>query len=203
MPRDRAAGQNGGFFSQGKTRMKLNYLVPAALVAFVGAAAAQNMKPGLWEVTNKMGGSHQMDQSMAQMQQQMASMPPDQRKMVEEMMAKQGVKMGQAGAGGATVAKVCMTKEMVEKNDLPSQQGDCRTTAQARSGNTTKFAVACTNPPSTGEGQITFAGPEAYSTKMVINSQVNGKPEKLTMDGGGKWLGPDCGNIKPIAPPKK
>lgn len=180
--------------------MKSHYLA-AVLLALASAAGAQTMKPGLWEVTHKMqstGG--QMEQGMSQMQQQMANMPPEQRKMVEETMAKQGVKIGPAG--GVT-AKVCMTKEMVEKQEMPSQQGDCKTTQQSRSGNTMKFAMACTNPPSTGQGQVTFTSPEAYSMKMVMNTQAQGKPEKMNMEGGGKWLGPDCGNIKPIVPPAK
>ena len=66
-----------------------------------------------------------------------------------------------------------------------------------------KFAVACTKPPSTGEGQVTFTSPEAYSMKMVVTSESRGKPEKMNMEGGGKWLGADCGNIKPMAPPAK
>ena len=71
--------------------MKPHYLA-AALVAFASAAGAQTLKPGLWEVTNKMqSSSGQMEQSMAQMQQQMASMPPEQRKMVEEMMANKEI----------------------------------------------------------------------------------------------------------------
>ena len=183
--------------------MKAQHLLAAAALAFVSTAGAQTLKPGLWEITNKMQtGSGQMEAQMAQMQQQMANMPPDQRKMVEEMMAKQGVKPGAGGAGGMSV-KTCMTKEMVEKNELPAQQGDCTTTHQSRSGNTMKFAVACTKPPSTGEGQVTFISPEAYSMKMVVTSESRGKPEKMNMEGGGKWLGSDCGNIKPIAPPAK
>jgi TolA-binding protein len=175
----------------------------AAALAFVSTASAQSLKPGLWEVTNKMqSSSGQMEQQMAQMQQQMASMPPEQRKMVEEMMAKQGVKPGAGGPGGMSV-KTCMTKEMVEKNELPAQQGDCKTTHQSRSGNTMKFGMACTNPPSTGEGQVTFISPEAYSMKMVVNTKVDGKPEKMNMDGRGKWLGADCGSIKPVVPPTK
>ena len=47
----------------------------------------------------------QMDAAMAQMRQQMANMPPDQRKMVEEMMAKQGggAMMGQPAGPPPTV----------------------------------------------------------------------------------------------------
>jgi hypothetical protein len=184
--------------------MKLQYLVVAALAAFAAAASAQTtLKPGLWEINNKMGGSPQLEQGMAQMQQQLASMPPEQRKMMEDMMAKQGVKLGAGTPGGGMSVKMCMTREMVERNELPAQQGDCKTTSQSRSGNTMKFAVACTNPPSTGEGQVTFTSPEAYSMKMVVNSQVNGKPERITVDGGGKWLGSDCGTVKPMTMPKK
>jgi len=181
--------------------MKPHHLLAAALAAFASTAGAQSLKPGLWEITNKMQtGSGQMEQQMAQMQQQMANMPPDQRKMVEEMMAKQGVKVG---AGGGMSVKVCMTKDMVERNELPAQQGDCKTTQQSRTGNTMKMAFTCTNPPSSGEGQVTFASPEAYSMKMAVNTTVQGKPEKVNMDGSGKWLGADCGSIKPAVMPKK
>lgn len=40
--------------------------------------------------------------------------------------------------------------------------------------------------------------------KMAMNTQVQGRPEKTQMDGGGKWLGGDCGNVKPmVVPPAK
>ncbi|ROZ78690.1 DUF3617 domain-containing protein [Ramlibacter sp. WS9] len=181
----------------------LHLLVAAGMVAFVGTANAQNLKPGLWEITNKMqtaGG--QMEQQMADMQKQMAAMPPEQRKMMEEMMAQRGMKMG-GGAGGGMAIKICLTKEMVEKNELPAQQGDCKTTQQSRTGNSMKMAFACTNPPSSGEGHVVFTSPEAYHSKMVITTAVQGKPEKITSEGNGKWLGADCGTIKPMMPPKK
>jgi hypothetical protein len=176
--------------------MKMQHLAAAVLVAFASTAGAQSLKPGLWEITNK------MQTGSGQMEQQMANMPPDQRKMMEEMMAQRGVKMGSAGPGGMSV-KMCMTKEMVERNEIPAQQGDCKTTQQARSGNTMKMAFTCTNPPSSGEGQITFTSPEAYSMKMLVNTTMQGKPEKINMDGTGKWLGADCGSVKPPAMPKK
>lgn len=183
--------------------MKMQHLIAAALVAFASTAGAQTLKPGLWEITNKMQtGSGQMEQQMAQMQQQMANMPPDQRKMMEEMMAQRGMKMGAGGPGGTSM-KMCMTKEMVERNEIPAQQGDCKTTQQSRSGNTMKMAFTCTNPPSSGEGHVTFTSSEAYSMKMQVNTTMQGKPEKIHMDGSGKWLGADCGSVKPPATPKK
>jgi len=160
-------------------------------------AMAQSTKPGLWEVTSKMGGSAEVDKAMAQMQQQLASMPPAQRKQMEDMMAKQGVGMGSGSDGGISV-KVCMTREMIERNEIaPPQQGDCKSTASPRVGNTQKISFSCTQPPSSGEGQITFSGNEAYTMKMVTTSTVKGKPEKMSLQGSGKWLSADCGAIKP------
>ena len=184
--------------------MKPQHLFAAAAIAAMACgASAQSLKPGLWEITNKLQSSNpQMDQQMAMAQQQMANMPPEQRKMAEEMMARQGVKLGAGGPGGMSM-KICMTREMAERNEIPSQRGDCKTTMLPRSGNTMKMSFACANPPSSGEGEYTFSGSDAYSMKMTVNTQVQGKPEKMNMAGSGKWLGADCGDIKPLALPKK
>ncbi|MES2685347.1 MAG: DUF3617 domain-containing protein [Pseudomonadota bacterium] len=175
----------------------------AGLLIAIPPVLAQSSKPGLWEIKHKMGGSAEMDKAMAQMQQQMASMPPAQRQQMQDMLAKQGMSMGTGGGGGISM-KVCMTKEMIERNEMPqAQQGDCKSTASPRVGNTQKISFTCTQPPSSGEGQITFTSNEAYTMKMVTTSTVKGKPEKMTLEGTGKWLSADCGAIKPIVLPKK
>jgi hypothetical protein len=185
--------------------MKLHHVIVAlAAGAFAVSASAQNMKPGLWEVTNNMkSASGDMEKQRAEMQKQMASMPPEQRKMMEDMMAKQGVKMGAAGPGSMT-SKMCVTKEMAERNEMPAERGDCKTTKNERRGNTINMAFQCSNPPSTGEGQYTIVSPEAYTMKMTVRSNMQGKAETMNMDMNGKWLGSDCGSIKPPArPPAK
>jgi len=144
--------------------------------------------------------SGESEKARAKAQQEMANMSAEDRKMMEQMMAKHGMKMG-AGGPGAMSMKTCMTKEQVERNDVPAQQGDCKTTKQQRTGNTTQMAFSCTNPPSSGEGQFTIVSPEAYTMKMVVSSTVDGKPEKTNMDASGKWLSADCGAIKPVRPP--
>ncbi|SFU80208.1 Protein of unknown function [Polaromonas sp. YR568] len=173
-------------------------------LALATGASAQTTKPGLWEITNKMqSSSGEMEKAMANMEKQLASMPPEQRKQMQDMMAKQGMSMGPSTGGGMNV-KMCITKEMAERNELPQQQqGDCKTTQSPRSGNTMKFSYVCTQPPSSGEGMMTFNGDTAYTMKMNTTTTVKGKPEKMTMDASGKWLSADCGNIKPISPPKK
>ena len=173
----------------------------AALCILALPAGAQTLKPGLWEINNKMGGG-EMDQAMADLQKELAQMPPAERKQMEAMMAKQGVRMAAPGAGGGMTVQMCMTREMVERNDMPMQDG-CRMTQNTRSGNTMKMAFTCTNPPSSGEGQVTFTSAEAYTSKMTFRTKENGKTETMTMDAQGKWLKADCGNVKPFTPPKK
>jgi hypothetical protein len=184
--------------------MKSKYLAAAALAAFACTAGAQSLKPGLWEINQKMQASGAQGDRMAQMQQQMANMPPEQRKMMEEMMARQGVKMGPGGPGGGGMSiQMCMTKEMAERREVPAQRGDCKTTQQSMSGKTMKMAFTCTNPPSSGEGEVTFSSPESYSMKMAVTTQVQGQSEKVNMDATGKWLGADCGNVRPMGPPAR
>ena len=177
-------------------------VIAAILTAASLSAGAQTMKPGLWEVDNKMRAEGKMGQEMAQMQQAMANLPPEQRKMMQDMMAKQGVALGKGGPGTIGM-KVCMTKEMAEQNEVPSGNDDCKHKASPRSGNTMKISFTCTNPPSSGDGQITFVSPEAYTVNMSMNTVVEGKPQKVDMEAAGKWLSADCGAIKPRVVPRK
>ena len=187
--------------------MKTQHLFAAALLAVASLGAnAQNQKPGLWEVTTKMGAGGDMGDKMAkaqaEYQKQLANMPPDKRKMMEDMMAQRGVQMG---AGGMT-AKVCLTKEMVERHQVasgqPAQHG-CTNTMSPRVGNTMKMAFTCTQPPSSGEGELTFTSPESYTMKMTTHSASAGKERQMGMEASGRWLSSDCGSVKPITVPKK
>lgn len=184
--------------------MLKNATLFTTLLVCAAVTSAQGIKPGLWEINQKLGGNPQMDQAMAQMQKQMAAMSPAQRKQMEAMMGQQGVNMPTAAPGGGMAMKVCISPEMAARSEMPSQtEGDCKTTVTARSGNTMKMSVACKNPPSTGEGTYTFSGDTAYTMKMVMNTTHQGKTETMTMDGQGKWLAADCGAIKPIKAPGK
>lgn len=182
--------------------MYLKQTVTALALMAAFSAQAQSTKPGLWEMSNKMGGNAQMDSAMAQAQKQMAAMPPDQRKMMEEMMAKQGISMPTAGAGGAMVMKICITPEMAARSEMPNQnEGDCATTITSRSGSSMKAKFVCTDPPMTGEGTYTFSGDTAYTVDMKMHTTQKGKPETMTIQGSGKWLSSGCGAIKPIIAP--
>lgn len=184
----------------------LSHCLLAGIVSFgviAAPATAQTMKPGLWEITNKMGGSGDTGAKMAaaqeQMQKAMASMTPEQRKQMEKMMAQQGVNMQPGAPGGGMSTRICITREMAARNEAPAQtQGDCKRESMQKSGNTTKFKFTCSKPPSTGEGEVTMNSPESYTMKMKMTSQAKGKPEQMTMDAQGKFVSSDCGSVKPI-----
>lgn len=185
--------------------MKPLLLAAGGILILCGAAssAAQTLKPGLWEISQKMqSASGEMEKGMADMQKQMAAMSPEQRKMMQDLMAKQGVGVGAGGPGPMTI-KVCMTKDMVERNEVTTQEGDCKATNAPRVGNTMKLSFVCTQPPTSGEGQMTFTSPEAYASKMTVKSARKGNSETMTMDMQGKWLSAECGAIKPPPMAKK
>jgi hypothetical protein len=155
-----------------------------ALFALVGGlASAQEMKPGLWETQTRMKGG-QMEQAMAQMQTQMANMPPEQRKMVQEMMAKHGVAM----AGNTMTAKVCVTQEQINKGQM-QVRGDCTTTRTPGSGSTVKWTMSC--PKMSGSGEMTMKGDSAYHMAMDVTSTEGGQPQHMQMEVDGKRVG-DC-----------
>ena len=167
-------------------------------------SSAQSMKPGLWEINNKMQSDNpEMAAQMAKMKEQIAAMPPEQRKMMEEMVAKRGGHMPGMGGDGSIVTKMCMTKEMAARHEVPVQHDathDCTHTRTPGLGKTMKVSFTCTKPPSSGEGEMSF-GDGSYAMKMTVTSNRKGKPETMHMDVSGKWLGADCGDVKPFAIP--
>jgi hypothetical protein len=167
--------------------------------AFALPACAQNIKPGLWEITNNVSSADgRMQSAMADMQKQLAQMDPEQRKMMEQMMAKQGVQLDVSGGGLRT--RMCMTREMAARNELPVQQkGDCTHKRSPGAAGTMKISFTCTNPRTSGEGEVSFQGDTGYRMKMKMMSEASGTPETMTMDAAAKWLGADCGSVKPMA----
>ena len=176
-------------------RLRLILAVAPLLVTAL-SASAQNMKPGLWEHSFTMKRqSGKMEQGMAELQKQIAAMPPEKRKQMEQMMAQSGVAMG----AKVNVVKVCITSEDAARMDVPKYNDQCKQAVTQRSGNTLKFTFTCTGqPPTSGEGEVTFTSPTAYTSKSVVNTSVDGKPERMTMDQTGRWLAADCGAVKPI-----
>lgn len=170
-----------------------------ALLALVSSAAqAQSMRPGLWQVEHRLAGNPEMEAAMAEARKQLAAMPPEQRKMMEDMMARQGASMSMSGADGGVNVKVCMTQDMVERAELPRQtEGECTHEVTSRSDTALSMRFACKNPESSGEGHYRFTSDTSYEMRMDIRSMHKGKPQSTTLQGRATWLGSDCGPLKP------
>lgn len=172
-------------------------LAPLLLAVLAVGAQAQTMKSGLWEIKQQPQlADPKMQAQMEQAQKQMAAMPPEQRKMVEQMMASKGVAMNMSG--GTITLKVCISEEQAKRNQAPvTDKGNCTQDSQ-RSGNTIRTQFKCTDPASEGESEVTLLGNgDGFTNKTRITQQRNGRSETVTMNGEAHWLGSDCGGLKP------
>jgi hypothetical protein len=161
-----------------------------------GAAHAQHMKPGLWEFKQTPQLDPARQAQMAQAQKAMESMPPEQRQMIEKMMAQKGVNVSMAD--GAITLKTCVTKEQAERNMAPVQQhGNC-TQESKRSGNVIQTHFVCTDPASEGDATVTLRGNEGFTNDVTIRHQRQGKTEITKVSGEGRWLGANCGDVQPM-----
>ncbi|MDP1649334.1 MAG: DUF3617 domain-containing protein [Rubrivivax sp.] len=178
--------------------MKYLPLAATVVLSCLSATAwSQKLTPGLWEQSVTMKSqSGRIEQGMAQMQQQMAKLPPDQRKMMEQMMAGKGVGMA---AGQPNTVRICITPEQAARDEMPQHDGRCKQTAMERSGNKVRFKFSCAgDPPTSGEGEYTVESSKAHSGNVVINTAVQGQPERMEMQTRGRWIAADCGAVKPL-----
>ncbi|WP_158218849.1 DUF3617 family protein [Roseateles aquatilis] len=166
------------------------------LAAAAIPSSAQDIKPGLWELKQRPQLDPQRQAQMEQAQKQIAAMPPEQRKMMEQMMSQRGVSLD-LGQNGAITIKSCVSKEQAERALMPKTEGKCSHDMK-RSGDKMIGSFRCTDPASEGETEVTFAGPDRYTTKSEIRSQRGGKTETIRSTGEARWLGSDCGNLKPL-----
>lgn len=157
--------------------------------------AASTMKPGLWEHSFTIKSqSGKAEKAMAEMKKQMANMPAEQRKMLMDMMAKQG--LGTDGQNNSV--KVCISKTQAENLEIPQHQsGNCTHEVISRTANSVKMKFNCKGATVTsGEGDFQLASPTSYTGKTIINTVRDGKEDRMDMDQKGKWLSADCGNVK-------
>ena len=166
-------------------------------ITFSAHAAQKQMKPGLWENTfNIKSQSGTIEKAMAELKSKMGSMPEQQRKMMEEVMAKQGLGVNQQG----TSIKVCISKEQAQNMQIPQGENEnCTQKVVKRTDNSIKIKFECVGDnPASGEGEFTFTSPTEYSGLSTINTKLDSKQERIQMSQKGKWLSSDCGEIKSV-----
>ncbi len=180
--------------------MKMRVCGAVVLMSVLGASSAWavklDMAPGLWDMGYTMKSqSGDVEKALELARQQLAGLPPEQRKMMEDMLAKQGVALGE----DANSVKLCITQEQLDKGQLPQQDSNCSQSITESGKNTYQISLECKgNPPTSGTGTITFSDAKNYTGTFVMNASPAGKPDVMTIQQTGKWLSADCGNIRPI-----
>ncbi len=196
-------------------------LVCASVMSLNVQAVRVDMKPGLWESTIKMNNTsasagqkaqqEQLAKGLEEMKKQFANLPPEQRKMIEGIMAEQGIESTDSSLDMASkgmkllkdgaVVRECLTQEEIDRGELPEQADGCEHKLTQVSAKVIKVSYTCNStPPSHGESIITFQSPKAYTGNATFKTTIADRVETFQAQQSGKWLSSDCGDIKPESP---
>lgn len=162
------------------------FLLSAVCCSVVWAAGS--MKSGLWEMTMKSDAVKSMPKISPQQM---------------EQMRKMGINIPQMQDGAMTM-KMCITKEMSEREQAPPQgrqnDSECQSRNFQRSGRNYSVDIVCNGPRMKGEGKGrgTFSGSEGFTSTYDFKGTAGGRPVTQHQETTGKWLGADCGDVKPV-----
>lgn len=152
--------------------------------------AAEQTRPGLWEMTIKSDAFKDIPQ-----------MPAEQLQKMREM----GINIPQMQDGGM-VSKVCITREMAERDDVTpmnQKESGCQSRNYQRIGNAYTLDIVCNGPDIKGTGKMkgTYSGSERFSSTYDFKGTAHGQPVNHRQESSGKWLAADCGSVKPLDQP--
>ena len=170
-------------------------------LAFAAAAAplpAPPVKTGLWEVKMSVVDADGHEVASPELA-ALSKMSPEARARMAEAMKARGVSMPDANG----VTRTCLTKALFESGSWQQLASDagCTTNFSTQSSTMWKWHSSCTTMKSESDGETVFSNAEHYKTKVTTTSSVAGKTRTSTRVLEGKWVGADCGDVKPLTPP--
>jgi hypothetical protein len=175
-------------------RTAIPILLFSMLCSSAAVQAAGQIKPGLWEMN-----------MTSDMFKAMPKIPPEQ----VEKMRQMGISIPQA-QDGAMVAKVCISKEMAERDEIPrmnQKEAGCQSKNFQRTGGSYSVDIVCNGADMKGEGKAkgTMTGNDRFNSTYDFKGTAHGQPVNQHHETTGKWLSADCGNVKPMSEfmPKK
>jgi Protein of unknown function (DUF3617) len=177
-------------------------LLCGALLLSSAALPAQDIKPfdvklGLWETTSTTEMSGMAMPNMPQIPPDALSrMPPEQRARVEAMMK------GRGGAARPVTTKVCITKEtLAHAGAFGQTDKSCTMTVVSSTPSKQVMHMDCTRQENHMSGDMTVERVDTEHAKgsMVMKSEGE-HAVNMKMSFENKWLGADCGDVKPVLP---
>lgn len=174
----------------------------AAAIALAGtlalAQSGPNFRPGLWEESTEPsvegGGAAELDSKSALAA--LANMSPEQREIVEKMLAGRGLAF-QADAGGVKVKqRYCIAPEKPRGSWTSTSREGCTETLTPNGANRL-VAGRCEDrdgqPGAEVRGVLTPQGSTGYRGDFEGRSAKHGTFRIKTE---GRWLSADCGAVK-------
>ena len=171
----------------------------AIALALAATANAQNVqrKPGLWEI--QMGGSGAGMQSMPNMQERLAQMPPEQRAQAEAYMKQRGMSFG----ANTMTMRYCLTPQDVKQEKESADaflkgrgSENCKSKVSERSAAGFKFTATCKDDDGDVremDGRIYDISPERFNMEMTSHSKAHGERK---FQQKAHWVAADCGVVK-------
>ncbi|WP_462380404.1 DUF3617 domain-containing protein [Pseudomonas sp. Marseille-QA0892] len=168
-------------------------LLALTLAASAAVQAEQLVKPGLWEMsTSNMQISGQQVPSLDSLMSQIGSLPPEQRQRMEQVLAQQGMALGDKGM------RVCLSEKQVQRDTLMlhDQGQNCSQQIKEEQKGHLAFTFQC--PDAQGEGTAQILSDQEFVSHVKGQFSVQGAgPQRGSMDYRGRWVSADCGDLKP------
>lgn len=158
-------------------------LATALTVFAIPVHADIQQKAGLWEHTAKV---------------KMDGLPEIDPLMLAQMEAA-GIEVPFAKP---VTTQICLTPEQVAQKTLPDMSdanSGCSSKNVRREGDQIVGDLEC-NGQVLGRGtvRIDLESPESFSGVQTFKGTSQGVPVAMTTNMSGRWIGPECGNVRPL-----
>lgn len=171
----------------------MKYIVVTATAFFLGVSPvhAVEMLPGLWEFSSDEIEVNGMQMpGVAEMIEQMEDLPPEQKKMMEDMLAEQGVELGARGM------RICLSEAQVKSRKLPFQdEPGCSQEVTEQTERNWTFTFQCDDAK--GRGETRLISEREVSSLIESEYRVGDQQGISSMKSQGKWVSTDCGSLEP------
>nr|BFD59922.1 DUF3617 domain-containing protein [Bdellovibrio sp. CKG001] len=167
-------------------------LLTAALLTAASSAQAFDIKPGLWEAKMTLTLDGKVFDPMAEMNKALAQVPAEQRKQMEEMMAKSGSHMPITKDG----YRICYTADMLNNpKSVMDATKSCTTKVTTQTAKKISGTFDCPKEDAKGTFEWTAKSDTQYEGVMTGK---NSKGKDTVIRYEGKFVSTDCGKVKPV-----
>ena len=164
----------------------------AALAVARAELPAFNVNPGLWQVTTS-GTASGAPSIPAEA---LAQLTPEQRVQVEAAM-----KGAMARVAAPRTMRSCITAEQLRRNpDFTRGGKSCQQSVVTRTATDIELRETCSGADTgavSATVHLTARDRQTVVGTTLVTQNNGGKPLTIRQQISGKWLGPDCGAVKP------